>query len=360
MPLAAPRRDLIQKPLRGEDVLVLDPTFRNDGTAAGVAQHGEARLLGDDIVFGSGGAADPAPAGSSGSEPAASRDRAFAAPDDPEPLQALEAEDPLAVGALEAGFVDLVVTSFDVTPEPATTGGTVSVTFTVTNQGTANGGPFEADFRLSTDSLITTSDFDLGSVILDDLDVGGSITMTRPLELPSPANPFWAGDADGTFGVGVILSSIEEGPPEDTSNNRAVDTLVIDDGRADLVGTSFNVTQEPLEKGDLAVINISITNEGTAPSGAFDIDFRLSTNSFISTLDFDLGETTVESIAAGETFRLARLYSLPEETDPFWPDDDSLFAIGMRIDSGNDVIEGDEGNNSNEGNLIDYDVLTIL
>ena len=187
--------------------------------------------------------------------------------------------------------------------------------------------------------------------------------MTRTVALPAPTDPIWAEDTDGTFGIGTLLINADA-TPEDPAGNRAVDTLVIgggsiDDGRADLRGTSFNVVQEPLDKGDAFELRFTITNGGTSPSGAFDVDIRLSTNDLITTFDFDLGEVAVRGLAAGESATTSRTLVLPDASDPFWPDDDSLFAIGMRIDSNREVAEIDETNNSNESNLIDYDVLNI-
>jgi hypothetical protein len=64
-----------------------------------------------------------------------------------------------------------------------------------------------------------------------------------------------------------------------------------------LRGTAFDVTPEPLLRGDSFTATINIQNNGADASISYDVAFYVSTNNIISTGDFLLGTLTMPSLA---------------------------------------------------------------
>ncbi|MEQ8959595.1 MAG: CARDB domain-containing protein, partial [Coleofasciculus sp. C2-GNP5-27] len=128
---------------------------------------------------------------------------------------------------------------------------------------------------------------------------------------------------------------------------------------ADLSGLDFDVTPEPLDAGDSFDIDFDITNTGSS-AGAFDVSFYLSSNNTISTTDHLLGSATINGLAGNSTGSFTTSLNLPGVNHSFWDlYGDDTYYIGMRVDSGSDVTEVNETNNSNVGFLFDYDDVAI-
>ncbi|MFP4578568.1 MAG: CARDB domain-containing protein, partial [Coleofasciculus sp.] len=129
--------------------------------------------------------------------------------------------------------------------------------------------------------------------------------------------------------------------------------------QSDLWGWDFNVTPEPLDAGDSFDIDFDITNTGGS-AGAFDVSFYLSSNDLITTVDHFLGSTTINGLAGNSTGSFTKSLNLPGVNHSFWDlYGDDTYYIGMRVDSGSDVTETNETNNSNVGFLFDYDDVAI-
>jgi|GEM_PF-3910958 len=130
----------------------------------------------------------------------------------------------------------------------------------------------------------------------------------------------------------------------------------------DLSGSYFNVLSPSLNTGDFFTTEFAISNSRTNPSGAFDVDFYLSSNSTISTFDRYLGSYTVSNVPGNSsTGTLTTSLRLPSWEDPFWDGNvnGTDFYIGMIVDANNDVAEINESNNRNNGFLNSYDDVRI-
>jgi len=99
-----------------------------------------------------------------------------------------------------------------------------------------------------------------------------------------------------------------------------------------------NVTAQAVP-GGTAVIEFSFENAGNLPSGSFDIDFLLSTNSFISTGDTLVGRNFGASAPAHSRGTFTRTVTIPAAT-PL-----GTFFTGICLDTGNAVAESLESNN---------------
>src|SRR5438874_1062770 len=127
---------------------------------------------------------------------------------------------------------------------------------------------------------------------------------------------------------------------------------------ADLLGTSFDVTPDSLDKDPTITINFTVKNQNGIPflddAGAFDVDFYVSSNSTISSADDFIGSSDFTGLGAGKSVsRSVQFTSGMPSVDPFH--DDNQYFIGMFIDRIDVVSESDETNNRNRGQGLDRD-----
>ncbi|MEA5463289.1 CARDB domain-containing protein, partial [Leptothoe sp. PORK10 BA2] len=261
---------------------------------------------------------------------------------------------------------DLVGSSSNVVQEPLTAGATFDFDYVVSNLGgIPTGQPIKVAFYLSNNATISSADYFLGEATVANLAAGASTaTLSQQLALPQPGDPFWIGN--GTYTIGMIVDADNVVAEANETNNRnrgnlidQDDVLITGTQKADLLSTLGNVILEPQNAGSTFTFEFDISNQGGLATGAFDVEFYLSNNAFISTADQRLGTTTLSSLSANSsTGTLTVDLTLPGINDPFWQGDGTYY-VGTLIDPGNTVDEFDEGNNANTGLFIDYDNLVI-
>ncbi len=249
--------------------------------------------------------------------------------------------------------------------DPATAGENVVVDFIVENNGATDAGQFTVDFYLSTNSTITTDDFFLGQRIVSGIDTGLTTgILTQILNLPAADNEFWNGT--GTYHVGMIIDRDDNIVESNESNNSnrglLLDkddlTIIVPEVPADLRGTAFNVVQEPLQAGDNFDLLFTVENAATGNAGPFSVRFFLSSNSLISTSDHQLGQFDFTGLAGNSSQANSINLTLPTD-QIFYGNGDDTYFIGMIVDAGGAVAESNENNNSNRGELVDFDSVII-
>ncbi len=262
-------------------------------------------------------------------------------------------------------LADLSGSDFDVTSEPLDAGDSFNIDFDITNTG-GSAGAFDVSFYLSSNNTISTVDHLLGSATINGLAGNSTGSFTTSLNLPGVNHSFWNLYGDDTYYIGMRVDSGADVTETNETNNSNVgflfdyDDVVINNTQlADLSGSDFDVTSEPLDAGDSFNIDFDITNTGSS-AGAFDVSFYLSSNNTISTVDQFLGSTTINGLAGNSTGSFTTSLNLPSVNHSFWNlYGDDTYYIGMRVDSGSDVTEVNETNNSNVGFLFDYDDVAI-
>ncbi|MBE9067062.1 hypothetical protein IQ260_10385, partial [Leptolyngbya cf. ectocarpi LEGE 11479] len=261
---------------------------------------------------------------------------------------------------------DLVGSSSNVVQEPLTAGATFDFDYVVQNLGgISTGQPIKVSFYLSSNATISSADYFLGEATVGNLAAGASTAaLSKQLTLPQPGDPFWTGN--GTYHIGMIVDSGNVVAEANETNNRNRGDLIDRDAvlitgtqKADLLATLGNVILEPQNAGSTFTFEFDISNQGGLATGAFDVQFYLSSNSTISTSDQLLGTTTLSSLSANSsTGTLTVDLTLPGINDSFWQGDGTYY-VGTLIDSGNAVDESNETNNRNRGLLLDYDDLVV-
>jgi YVTN family beta-propeller protein len=116
-------------------------------------------------------------------------------------------------GTITLPLPDLTITAVSSTAISVTRGGTVSITFTVKNQGQGGATSFNVGLYLSKDNVITTSDKILGSVnYRSGLSSGVSNTQTPTVTIPTTVSP-------GTYYLGAYADYLNSVPESNETNN---------------------------------------------------------------------------------------------------------------------------------------------
>jgi Calx-beta domain/CARDB/Peptidase M10 serralysin C terminal len=162
----------------------------------------------------------------------------------------------------------------------------------------------------------------------------------------------------GTYYLQISLPAATQG-----TNYSLSSSIVAQLPRLDLLGTGFDVVQEPLNVGDGFDVNFQVYNapiNGRSVSArAFRVGFYLSPDSTITTGDRLLGFYDVSAIAAGGFLSQTTRLTLPNTTDTFWSGGNQTYFIGMVVDSLGAVTEGNETNNASRGPQSDFDDVAI-
>src|SRR6267142_2060256 len=256
---------------------------------------------------------------------------------------------------------DLFGSFFDA-PASASPGGSVNVTYEITNGGAATTPAFQVEWYLSSDSIISGADIKLGGA--DTTVAGFSSTghVSKSLTLPGPDDTFWQGRT--TYYIGMLIdtnSTVDETNESNNSNRgQALDRDSLVMTPMELIGSFFDA---PAAAAPGATVDVTyeISNSGAGATPAFHVDWYLSKNSTISTSDLLLGAGAELNLAGNaNTGHIAKSLTLPGSGDPFWQGViNGTYYLGMIIDTNNTVAETAENNNANHGQGLDFDSTTI-
>lgn len=237
---------------------------------------------------------------------------------------------------------DLVVTVADA-PAAAVAGSEVVVTYTVTNNGTAQAGPRTDRVRLNVESGSAWA-LSVDNPVDTPLAAGASQTLSVRIALPvNNGNTGFSGRlrAQVTADIG---SHVVEYPFDD--NNTRIDSdqlLVTLPPLPNLTVGSIVAPVDALTETDVP-LRWTITNSGEAAtaSGWTDQIF-LSADGIIDAGDRLLGSFSAETVlAAGASIERVQTLTLPRDLVGTW-------RVLVRTDAGNQLFEGASGENDNVG-----------
>ncbi len=230
-------------------------------------------------------------------------------------------------------LADLAPQSFKSTTTSYKAGGSVVVTGLLRNLGKATAGASVLEWRLSSDTTITSGDLLLKSVTQGPLAAGGSASMTAVLVLPNTLT-------SGTWVLGVTADAKNAVKETDEKNNVAVYKITVTSAASpDLVPVGFQSTKTVYAAGEAVVVTGSVKNQGTSASGLFSAEWRLSTNTAITTLDPVLKTLARPSLNPGLSTSTTTSFVLPATTQP------GTYYLGLWVDRANQVKESSETNN---------------
>ena len=173
-------------------------------------------------------------------------------------------------------------------------GSSIRLTAGVRNGGDESSAATTVRYYRSTDSTITTSDTEEGSVELSALDPAETISVGERLTVPATA---------GTYYYGACVDSVTD--ESDTTNNcsgsLAVEVLERTTTPSDLQVGSPTVSDSSLETGASFTLSATVRNDGDEQSAASTLRYYRSTDSTISASDTQVGTDTVGTLAASGT-----------------------------------------------------------
>ncbi|HHP7232374.1 MAG TPA: CARDB domain-containing protein, partial [Xenococcaceae cyanobacterium] len=262
-----------------------------------------------------------------------------------------------------SNIVDLTGESFNAVIEA---GSTANIDFSISNLGDGAAGKFTVDFYISNNEYISTNDAFLGSFRVDGLAANSSTNnFSTSFALPSTNDEFWFPKGAGAYYVGMVINptqTVDETFKFANNSNQGEfidkEGVVVDNPQwVDLGAFDFNVVQESIfdsfNPGQTIEVEYGIGNTELNPvQQDFSVSFYISTDANIATTDTFLSSVRVES---AEDLIGTTALVLPDADAELWTKETERLFVGMIVDSDNEIAETDETNNSNLGELIDYD-----
>ena len=236
---------------------------------------------------------------------------------------------PVTVAAAPS-LADIVVVSTSC-PSSVESGGTLSCSVTVANNGGSPTGAFTNELRLSSDAIIDASDPLIGSCTASTMAPGG-LSVFGCSGTVSVAPGTWYG--------GVIADSANSVTEADETDNTGFDHPVVVTAPttpADLVVTSV-VCPGSVASGATLACSVSFSNSGGSAAGSFTNQLRLSSDSTIDAGDSLVGSCVVPGIAGGGSTTVT-CSGTASVTAGTW-------YGGVIADSTDSIYESNEGNNT--------------
>ena len=187
---------------------------------------------------------------------------------------------------------DLTVGSPSVDDASPETGGSFTLSATVSNDGDAEAPATTLRYYRSTDATITTSDTAEGTDAVGVLAASG--TSAQSISLIAPATA-------GAYYYGACVDAVTD--ESDTTNNcsASVQVDVAAPQHPDLTVDSPSVDDASLETGGSFALSATVSNAGDAEAPATTLRYYRSTDATITTSDTEVGTDTVGALAASGT-----------------------------------------------------------
>ena len=238
----------------------------------------------------------------------------------------------LVVASSSATAPDLVVESPEVSSSAVVPEASFTLSATVRNQGAGRSASTTLRYYRSSDSVISTSDTEVGTDFVFGLSAGAS--GLESIRLTAPGSP-------GTYYYGACVEPVSE--ESDTGNNCSAGvSLVVASSSAtapDLVVESPEVSSSAVVPEGSFTLSATVRNQGAGRSASTTLRYYRSSDATISTGDTEVGTDFVSRLAGGasglESLRLTA------------PDPPGTYYYGACADAASG--ESDTGNNCSSG-----------
>ena len=194
-----------------------------------------------------------------------------------------------------AGSPDLSVGSASVSDSSPETGGSFTLSATVSNQGDGESAATTLRYYRSTDATITTSDTAVGTVAVGALTASGTSAESISLTAPS---------TEGTYYYGACVDSVtgESSTANNCSTSVQVDVEEPETQTSpDLVVGTPTVSDSSPETGESFTLSATVRNAGGGESAVTTLRYYRSTDATITTSDTSVGTDAVGTLAASGT-----------------------------------------------------------
>ncbi|MBI3245244.1 MAG: hypothetical protein HYZ50_01915 [Deltaproteobacteria bacterium] len=220
-----------------------------------------------------------------------------------------EANDKTNTPFTVTGLPDLITQSLAVSPSSGVAGASVTVSFTIRNQGSGTASASTTNIRLNTSSSsVTISDPLLATVSTPSIGAGGTVNVSQTVTIP--------GVSAGSYFVWVILdvsSTAGQGATNEANDKSNTPFTVTGSGnQSDLVIQNLVVSPSSGVAGASVTASFTIRNQGSGTANASTTNIRLATSSTnVTTSDPLLATVSTPSLAQGETQNVSRSVTIP-------------------------------------------------
>ena len=185
---------------------------------------------------------------------------------------------------------DLVVRSPSVDDDSPETGGSFTLSATVSNDGDGGSAATTLRYYRSTDATISGTDTQVGTDAVGAL--AASATSAESIDLTAPSSP-------GTYYYGACVDDVTG--ESDTSNNCSSAVTIAVGIRPDLVVESPSVSDSSPDAGASFTLSATVRNSGYGGSVATTLRYYRSINNRITTGDTEVGTDAVGALSASGT-----------------------------------------------------------
>ena len=200
-----------------------------------------------------------------------------------------------AVTVTVGGRPDLVVESPSVDDDSPETGGSFTLSATVSNDGDGGSAATTLRYYRSTDATITFGDTQVGTDAVGALSASGTSDESISLTAPASAGTYY-------YGACVIVVTDESDTSNNCSSSVQVDvTEPPPPSTPDLVVGSPSVSNSSPVTGASFTLSATVRNQGSGPSAATTLRYYRSTDATITTGDTQVGTDAVGALAASGT-----------------------------------------------------------
>ena len=193
---------------------------------------------------------------------------------------------------------DLVMGSSSVDDSSPETGGSFTLSATVSNDGDGGSAATMLRYYRSTDATITTSDTEVGTDAVGALSASG--TSAESVDLTAPASA-------GTYYYGACVDAVtgESSTTNNCSSSAQVDVTEPPppprQTNPDLVVGSPSVDDSSPETGGSFTLSATVRNDGDGDAAATTLRYYRSTDATITTSDTEVGTDAVGALSASGT-----------------------------------------------------------
>ena len=181
----------------------------------------------------------------------------------------------------------------DASPE---TGGSFTLTATVTNAGDGSASATTLRYHRSADATITTTDAQVGTDAVEALAASGSSAESIALTAPSTSGTYYYGAcADAVEGESDTTDNCSSPVGLDVAESTAPDPA------ADLEVGTPTVDDASPETGGSFTLTATVTNAGDGSASATTLRYHRSADATITTTDAQVGTDAVDALAASGT-----------------------------------------------------------
>ena len=212
----------------------------------------------------------------------------------------------LGGGWFQVARPDLVVDRPAVSDSNLASGGSFSLSVTISNQGGAASDATRLVYYRSSDRSISSADTQVGTDTVAALPASGTQSSSITLTAPDTAGAYWYG------------ACVDSRPGENDTGNNCSAGVQVNVDRPDLALARPTVSDASPEAGASFSLSVTLRNLGHGPSDASTLRYYRSSDRTISSADTQVGTDSVAALPASGSASESITLSAPSQDGTYW------------------------------------------